>query len=132
MQVDEDGQTVLFGPVESLVEFVDAADERRAITENEVRHRDAHGVQTPRLDGGEIAFVDVFGAMRSDARLVDSRVELRRQIVFVVGGGAVEQRRVHPLLQNKPVAEVDALDVISFHMHSLVRVHHSPYYLVIT
>ena len=47
MQVDENGQTILIGPVERLVEFVDAADERRPVAEDEIRHRNAHGVQAP-------------------------------------------------------------------------------------
>ena len=47
VQVDKDGQAVFFGLVEGFVEFVDAADERRAVAEDEVRHGDAHGVQPP-------------------------------------------------------------------------------------
>lgn len=47
VQVDKDGQAVFLGPVEGLVEFVDAADKRRAVAEDEVRHGDAHGVQPP-------------------------------------------------------------------------------------
>ncbi len=121
MQVDENGQAVFLGPVEGFVEFVDAADERRAVTEDEVWHGDAHGVQTPRFDGGEIAFIDVFGTVGLDARLVDSRVELCGQVVFVVRGGTVEQRRVHPLLQHQPVAEVHTFDVVEIHMRSFVR-----------
>lgn len=85
MQIDKDGQAVFLGPVEGLVEFVDAADERRAVAEDEVRHGDAHGVQSPRFDGGEVALVDVFGAVGPDAGLVDGRIKLRRQIVFVIG-----------------------------------------------
>ena len=79
------------------------------------------GVQPPRSDGGEVAFVDVFGAVGFDAGLVDGRVKLRRQVVFVVRGGAVEQRRIHPLLQHQPVAEVHAFDVVGIHVHSFVR-----------
>ena len=47
MQVDKDGQAVFFGLVEGFVEFVDAADERCTVAEDEVRHGDAHGVQPP-------------------------------------------------------------------------------------
>ena len=46
---------------------------------------------------------------------------MRRQVVFVVRGGAVEQRRIHPLLQHQPVAEVHAFDVVGIHVHSFVR-----------
>ena len=90
VQIDKDGQAVFLGPVEGLVEFVDAADERRAVAEDEVRHGDAHGVQSPRFDGGKVALVDVFGAVGPDAGLVDGRIELRRQIVFVIGSGSIE------------------------------------------
>lgn len=47
VQVDKDGQAVFFGLVEGFVEFVDAADERCTVAEDEVRHGDAHGVQPP-------------------------------------------------------------------------------------
>ena len=110
VQVDQDAQPVLLRPVERLVELLDAADERRAVAEDEVRHRDAHRAQAPRFDGGEVAFGDVFGAVGHDTGLVDGRVELGGQVVFVVGGGAVEQGRVHPLLKDEPVAQVHAVD----------------------
>ena len=51
------------GPVEGLVEFVDAADERRAVAEDEVlRHGDAHGFSPHDLMVAK-SLVDVFGAV---------------------------------------------------------------------
>lgn len=41
VQVDEDGQAIFLGPVEGFVEFVDAADQRCTVAEDEVRHGDA-------------------------------------------------------------------------------------------
>ena len=47
MQVNEDGQTVLFSPVESLIKLINTTNERCSITEDEIRYRNSYGIQSP-------------------------------------------------------------------------------------
>ena len=48
--------------------------------------------------------------MHLEALPLDRVIELEAQVELVLGVGAVEQGRAHPLLQDQPVAEIDSLD----------------------
>ena len=54
MKIDEYLQTVLFCPVERLIEFFDASYERRAVAIDEIRNWDSDCIQSDTCDGREV------------------------------------------------------------------------------
>ena len=105
-------QTVPLGPGEGVVQAVHAAQERRAVAEDEVGHRQAHQVVPVLRHQTEVLLGDVAGAGGGSSAPVILRGAGCGQPGFVLLGGIPKGVRRNPFFQDQPVAEVDAPDFV--------------------
>ena len=97
-KIEEDFQTVLFGPIKRLVDPRRGAHEGRPVAKGEVRHGETHGVEPLFRNEFEIILGDIGVAVVFNELRKGFRLHFAAEPGLVLGVGRFKQVGLHPFL----------------------------------